>query len=162
MEIRTLIVDDAEGWRRFSRATLEQEPGLQIIGEASDGWLAVQRAGELQPDLILLDIGLPGLNGLEAALQIRKLSPNSRILFMSVERSGDIARQGLRLGACGYLVKSGAGSELRKAVRAVLEGKVFLSVGLDLPLEREDSVVAANSWLDGETARYSQTRLAGH
>jgi DNA-binding NarL/FixJ family response regulator len=125
--IRVLIVDDYEPWRRFFLTALQKQPELQVIGEVSDGLEAVQQAEDLQPDLILLDIGLPTLNGIEAARRIRKVSPASRILFVSENRSADIAEEALNTGASGYVVKSDAASELPRAVNAVLEGKRFVS-----------------------------------
>jgi DNA-binding NarL/FixJ family response regulator len=125
-----LVVDDYEPWRRFVSTTLQKQPGLQVIGEASDGLEAVQKAEELQPDLILLDIGLPTLNGIEVAHRIRELSPNSRILFVSDNRSWDIAEEALCTGAVGYVVKSDAAGELLPAVDTVLKGKRFLSASL--------------------------------
>jgi DNA-binding NarL/FixJ family response regulator len=107
--IRVLVVEDCEPWRRhFSRA-LQKQPELQVIGEVSDGLEAVQKAQELQPDLVLLDIGLPSLNGLEVARRIRKVSAASRILFVSENRSADIAEEALSTGASGYVVKSDCG-----------------------------------------------------
>jgi DNA-binding NarL/FixJ family response regulator len=128
--IRVLIVDDYEPWRRFVRLTLLVNEKLQVIGEISDGLEAVQQAAELQPDLILLDIGLPSLNGIEAARRIRDLSPTSKILFVSENRAWDIAEEALRVGAGGYVVKSGAANEILAAIGTVLEGKQFLSVSL--------------------------------
>src|SRR5437660_1966251 len=128
--IRVLVVDDYEPLRRFVTSTLEQQPELQIIGEASDGLEGVQQAQELQPDLILLDIGLPTLNGIEAARRIRKVSPTSKILFVSENRSWDIVEEALRTGAGGYVVKSDAVGELWLAVNAVLGGKRFVSASL--------------------------------
>ncbi len=83
------MVDDFEPFRRLVVSMLQKQPELQIIYEASDGSEAVQKAEELQPDLILLDIGLPKLNGIEAARRIRKLSPGSKILFVSQDLSAD-------------------------------------------------------------------------
>jgi CheY-like chemotaxis protein len=103
---------------------------LQIVGETSDGLEAVYKAEELQPDLIVLDIGLPTLNGIEAARRIREVSPESRILFISQESSADLVQEALALGALGYVVKAHAGSELLAAVGAVLEGRQFISSGL--------------------------------
>jgi len=128
--IRVLVVDDYEPWRRFACSTLRREPELQIIGQASDGLEAVQQAQQLQPDFILLDIGLPTLNGIEAARRIREVSPVSKILFVSENRSRDLAHEALRTGASGYVVKSNAGSELLPALRAVLLGKQFVSASL--------------------------------
>jgi DNA-binding NarL/FixJ family response regulator len=87
---RILVVDDHEIWRSFLTSALQKRPQLQVIGEVSDGTEAVQRAEELQPDLILLDIGLLSLNGIEAARRIRDVSPASKILFVSENRSFDI------------------------------------------------------------------------
>jgi CheY-like chemotaxis protein len=120
---RVLLVDDFEPFRRVTASILE-DPGLQVI-EASDGMQAVAMARELQPDLILLDIGLPKLNGLEAARRIRDVSPNSKIIFLSQNSSADIVQQAFRLGAWGYIVKVNAGRELLPAVRAVLRGEKF-------------------------------------
>jgi CheY-like chemotaxis protein len=103
---------------------------LQIVGEASDGLEAVQKAEELHPDLIVLDIGLPTLTGIEAARRIRKLSPEPKILFVSQESSADVVQEALSLGALGYVVKAHAGSELLAAVGAVLEDRQFISGGL--------------------------------
>ena len=110
---------------------------MQIIGEARDGLEAVQIAQQLQPDLILLDIGLPTLNGIEAARRIRDVSPKSRILFVSENRSRDIAEEALGTGAFGYVVKSAAASELLPAVEAVLQDKRFVSVSLTGPARRD-------------------------
>jgi DNA-binding NarL/FixJ family response regulator len=128
--IRVLVVEDYEPWRRYFSTALQKQTELQVIGEVSDGLEAVQQAEELQPDLILLDIGLPTLNGIEAARRIRKVSPASRILFVSENRSADIAEEALSTGASGYVVKSDTGSELLPAVKAVLEGKRFISASL--------------------------------
>jgi DNA-binding NarL/FixJ family response regulator len=127
---RVLVVDDHEEWTHFLAATLMQQQELSVISEASDGLEAVQQAQILQPDLILLDIGLPTLNGIEAARRIREVSPASKILFVSENRSQDIAEEALSTGASGYVVKSDVGSELLPAVRAVLEGKRFVSMNL--------------------------------
>lgn len=123
-------MDDYEAWRRYYSTTLLEDRGLQIIGEASNGLEAVQRARELHPDLILLDIGLPRLNGIDAARQIQGVSPASKILFVSENRSPDIAEEALSTGAGGYVVKSDVGRELLSAVDAVLSGKRFVSARL--------------------------------
>jgi DNA-binding NarL/FixJ family response regulator len=103
---------------------------LQIVCEVSDGQDAVRKAGELHPDLILLDVGLPNLNGIEAARQIRKLSQKSKILFVSQESSADVVQEAFRIGALGYVVKANAGSDLLPAVEAVCQGKRFVSARL--------------------------------
>jgi DNA-binding NarL/FixJ family response regulator len=125
--IRVLVVDDNEPFRRFVRATLGMRPELHIISEVSDGLEAVQKALELQPALIVLDIGLPGLNGIEAARRIRKLSPKSTILFLSQESSADVVEEALCLGALGFVIKLHAARDLLIAVDAVLRNEQFVS-----------------------------------
>jgi CheY-like chemotaxis protein len=99
---------------------------VQVIVEASDGLEAVRKAQELQPDLIVLDIGLPQLNGIAAAKQIRDLSPQSRILFLSQESSLAVVEEAMRLGGWGYVLKADAGRDLQPAIDAVLRGRKFL------------------------------------
>src|SRR5580658_743298 len=124
--LRVLVVDDCEPFRRFVCSTVEKKPDLQVVGEASDGLEAVQKTEELQPDLIVLDIGLPTLNGIEVARRIRKLCPACKILFMSQESSVDVAQAAFSLGAMGYVVKAHAGSELLAAVESVCQGRRFV------------------------------------
>ena len=128
--IWVLVVDDFEPFRRRVASILQQQPELRIIAEVSDGLEAVRKALDLQPDLILLDIGLPKLNGIEAARRIRELSSRSKVIFLSENRSWDIAQEALRTGAGGYVVKSNAARELLPAVEAVLKGKRFVSASL--------------------------------
>jgi DNA-binding NarL/FixJ family response regulator len=123
---RTLVVDDVEYFRRLFCSTLQQRTQCKVVGEASDGLQAVQQAEALQPDLILLDLALPTLNGIEAARRIRKLSPNSKILFVTENSSREIAQGALRTGANGYLLKSDA-TDLPCAIETVLQGALFVS-----------------------------------
>lgn len=127
---RILLVDDFERWRRFVASLLQKHAEWQIIGEASDGLEAIQKAEELRPDLIVLDLGLPKLNGIEAARRIRRLTPESKIIFLSQESSADVVREALSFGAQAYVVKTRVGSDLLAAVEAVLEGRQFVSSGL--------------------------------
>ena len=129
--LRVLIVEDYEGFRRFIRSTVQERVDFQFIGEASDGLEAVQKAVELQPDLILFDIGLPKLNGLEAARRIRKISPNSKILFLTQESSSDVVQEALSMGALGYVHKLCAKRDLLPAIDTVLGGKRFVSSSLE-------------------------------
>jgi DNA-binding NarL/FixJ family response regulator len=128
--IRVLIVDDFEPWRRFIRLALLACENLQVIEEVGDGLEAVRKAQELQPELILLDIGLPHLNGIEAARRIREVSPASKILFVSENRSLDIVEGALSTGASGYVLKADAARDLLAAVGAILQGKQFMSASL--------------------------------
>jgi len=131
--IRVLVVEDYEPFRRFTASMLKGKPDFQIVCEVSDGLEAVQKAKELQPDLIVLDIGLPTLNGIEAARRIRTIGLRSRILFFSENRSLDIAAEALGTGAQGYVTKSCAAGEFLTALEAVVQGRQFLSSGLESP-----------------------------
>ena len=125
---RVLVVDDYEPFRRLIRSLLENSH-FGIIAEASDGLEAVHKAQQLQPDLILLDIGLPKLNGISAAEQIRETAPRSKILFVSQESSPDIVQVALNLGGLGYLHKTRIHRDLMPAIESVLAGKEFVSSG---------------------------------
>ena len=128
--IRVLVVEDFVPFWKFLRSTLAKKPDLQVICEVTDGLEAVQKAEELEPELVFLDIGLPTLNGIEAARQIRKVAPESKIIFVSQESSAEIVQEALNLGAWGYVVKASAKIDLLTAVEWVLEGRRFVSVGL--------------------------------
>jgi DNA-binding NarL/FixJ family response regulator len=138
--LSVLAVEDYEPFRRSMRSTLGKRPELRIVGEVSDGLEAVQKAQQLRPDLILLDVGLPTLNGIEAARQVRELSPKSKILFVSQETSADVVQEALSLGALGHIAKTHAGIELLAAVEAVCQGLRFVSAGLagHVPAELAD------------------------
>jgi len=134
LQFRVLVVDDYEPWRNLAKKTFQKKPELQVVSEASDGLEAVQKAQRLQPDLILLDIGLPTINGIEAARRILQHSPKTKVLFASEQRSSDILEEALRTGAGGYVLKSKAATELLPAVEAILEGRQFVSASLTVPL----------------------------
>jgi len=124
--ISVLVVDDSEPFRRVVCSILQSKLEFRTIVEVSDGVKAIELAQAMQPDLILLDIGLPKLNGIEAARRIRELAPQSKILFVSQESSVEVVQTVLTLGASGYVVKMDAGSELLTAVHAVLRGERFV------------------------------------
>jgi DNA-binding NarL/FixJ family response regulator len=125
--VRILVVEDFQPFRSFIYSMFSKTPELQVICEASDGLEAVQQVEKLQPDLILMDIGLPRLNGIEAARRIRKLAPNSKIIFLSQESYADVVQEAMSLGARGYVVKVHAASQLLAAVDAVLANGQFVS-----------------------------------
>ena len=129
--IHALVVDDFEPFRRFVCSTLGRRPGLQVVGEASDGLEAVQKAEKLKPDLILLDVGLPTLNGIEASHRISRVVPDSKILFVSQNNDVDVLRAVLGNSARGYVLKADANRELLPAVEAVLRGERFVSTGVN-------------------------------
>lgn len=129
--VRILVVDDNEPFRQFVASMLRDRENLNVIGEAGDGLEAVKRAEALQPDLILLDIGLPELNGLEAARQIGNLAPKARIIFLTQESASDVIDEALSLGAWGYVAKVQAGRELLVAMEMVMQGQRFVSSSLN-------------------------------
>jgi DNA-binding NarL/FixJ family response regulator len=128
--IRIVIVDDHEVARRGVRSVLAANSSLEVVAELVDGEQAIDKVPELSPDIILLDISLPGISGIEAAKSIRKNSPDSRIIFVSQHHSVILAKDALRAGASGYVVKSDAGRDLLSAIEAVREGRTFISPAL--------------------------------
>ena len=144
---RILVFDDYQPFRRYLCLALQKRADFQVIGEASDGLEAAQKAQDLQPGLILLDVSLPRLNGLEAAARIRRVAPLAKILFVSQEFSFEMVEVALRLGAMGYVHKLRAGSDLLPGTEAILRGKYFVSgimkggpggAGVDRPAVRHE------------------------
>jgi DNA-binding NarL/FixJ family response regulator len=126
-QLRVLLVDDFEPWRRYVVSVIAGESGFQIVGQATDGREAITKAGELQPDLILIDIGLPKLNGIAAAREIRRIAPRSQLLFVSGNQCPEIVCEAFKTGARGYVLKSDAAQELVPALNALVLGKTFKS-----------------------------------
>jgi DNA-binding NarL/FixJ family response regulator len=154
--VRVLVVDDFQPWREFVCSELGTLPWLEVIAQVSDGLDAVQKAQELQADLILLDIGLPTLNGIEAARRIRQSAPKTGIIFVSENRNRDIADAALSTGALGYITKSDAARELLHAVDAILHGQWHSSLGLSQPfLVKPELVQGLN---DAASARQPNDR----
>jgi len=129
--VRVLVVDDLESWRQRVCSMLETRPEIRVVAEAGDGLEAVQKAQELKPDLILLDIGLPNLNGLEAAKRICQVAPDAKIVFLTQNRDRDVVQAALSDGARGYILKADAWRELLTAVDQVVGGNYFLSSGIE-------------------------------
>lgn len=119
-EIQIMIVDDYKEWRLRLRSFLEPLPGFRVVAEAADGVEAVEKAAQLLPDIVLLDIGMPLLNGIEAAPRIRRASPQSGIIFLTQENDSDIRTAALATGAAAYLLKSTAASELKRTIENVV------------------------------------------
>ena len=146
MPLRILVVEDYAPFRRLICTELQRRAEFQTI-EAADGLEAVQKAEELQPDLILLDINLPKLHGFEVAKQIPSVAPHARLLFMSQESLSDIVRKALSLGAHGYIQKLSAGTDLLPAIDAVLAGQRFVSSSVafakpaDAPASRRHEIL---------------------
>jgi len=128
--IRILVVDDSPDWQRFLLARLESHCDLKIVAVANDGLEAVQRAAELQPDLTLMDLNLPVMNGFDATRRIREVSPDSRVVFLTQNASRDLVSAAFEAGACGYIVKSDLGADLIPGIKTVFENKQFVSRSL--------------------------------
>jgi DNA-binding NarL/FixJ family response regulator len=150
-QVRVFIVDDFAPWQRFVIEHLGQLPHTRIIGLASDGLEAVQKAQELQPDLVLLDVSLPKLNGIEAARQIRTLVPKAQIIFVSSDSDPDVVRAAFVAGGLGYILKADAGGSLLAGMETVLLGNQFVSPSLKF----EDRRSAASDFRLEKTLRQS-------
>jgi DNA-binding NarL/FixJ family response regulator len=142
--VRVFVVDDSAPWRHSVRSMLRRHAELRLIGEVADGLEAVQKARELNPDLILLDIGLPHLNGIEAAKQICQVVPSAKIVFLTLNGDAEVVRGALNSGGKGYVLKADAGRELWPAIEAVLQGKQFVSSGLDGRTQTDCSPILSN------------------
>ncbi len=125
--LRILIADDHEVARKGIRALLEDHAGWEVCGEARDGREAVESASRLKPDVLLLDVGMPNLNGLDAARQILAMTPEARILILTVHDSEQVVREVLAAGARGFLLKSDAGRDLVAAVEALQHWRTFFT-----------------------------------
>jgi DNA-binding NarL/FixJ family response regulator len=135
---RVLLVEDHEPFRRFIRTFLGVRHDLDLVDDAPDGLSGVQKCVELRPDLVLLDIGLPRLNGIQAARQIRQLVPGCRIVFLTQETSVEIVQEALSLGATGYVIKAQTASDLIPAITAARDGRKFVSPTVDGHKHQED------------------------
>jgi len=127
MDIRVLLVDDHQMMREGLRTLLDRQPGIQVVGEAVDGWEAVRLARELAPAVVIMDVSLPGLNGIEATHQIAGTLPETKVIALSVHSDKRFVAEMLKAGASGYLLKAGAFDELVSAIIAVALGQTYLS-----------------------------------
>ena len=140
-QTQILLVDDCKQWRETLRSMLETIPGYQVVAEAGNGLQAVQKAAQLHPEIVLLDIGMPILNGIEAAPRIRRASPHSKIVFVTQENDPDLKTAALATGAAGYFLKSRVVSELIPAMGAL----VTLPVATSGVLSRAMATMPAQS-----------------
>ncbi len=127
LHIRVVLADDHALVREGIRHVLDADSAIAVVGEAANGVDAVALAVELRPDVVLLDITMPGENGLRAAARLRELLPSARVLMLSMHDNTEYVREGMRIGTHGYLLKDSAGEELRAAIRAVHAGGTFFS-----------------------------------
>lgn len=132
--LRVLLADDHELVRAGLRALLRELPGVEVVGETGDGREAVERVRVLRPDVVLMDISMGGLNGLEATARIAAEVPGTRVIILSMHASDEYVRQALRAGASGYLIKNAATAELALALKAVAGGQVYLSPAVARPV----------------------------
>jgi len=124
---RIFIVEDHTLLRAGLRALLTQDPALEIVGEADNGRDAIRAIGSLAPDLVLMDLSMPGMNGIEAMLDIKRRNPETRVLVLTIHKTNEYIHESLRAGADGYILKDATHDELRVAIRSVLNGKTYLS-----------------------------------
>jgi len=145
--IRVLVVDDHAGFRRTICVVLSKEPSLRVVCEAASGEDAIEKAKEHQPDIVLLDISLPGISGIEAASGILRSSLKSRIIFLSQHTSLHVVREAFKVGGRGYLTKSDAGLELLQAIRTVSDGGCVVS-----------SLIRKQGWPQDERGSNDETK----
>lgn len=126
MAIRILIADDHGVMRAGLRALLEDEPDIEVVGEAADGEHGLQLAGKLLPDILLLDIGLPGIDGIEATRQLKKTHSQIKVLILSLYEDEKLLREAIKAGASGYVIKRAAEEELLAAIKAVARGDMYI------------------------------------
>ncbi len=141
MSIRILIADDHGVLRAGLRSLLNAEPGLEVIGEADNGATAVKLVQELQPDIVLLDIGMPQLNGIQVTKKVKDELPQVRVLILTLHEDESLLRQAIENGASGYIVKRAVESELINAIRAVYAGNLYVHPSMTRALLREMSSV---------------------
>jgi two-component system, NarL family, nitrate/nitrite response regulator NarL len=143
--VGVLIVDDFPAWRNFVALQVKQKKAWRIVSEASEGVEAIQKACEFRPEVVVLDIGLPGVTGLEVAQCILRDLPATKILFLSENRSCEVVQESIRIGACGYVLKSDSAKDFLPAMAAVLRGEIFLSTNLGILMYRKATAKSSPS-----------------
>jgi two-component system, NarL family, response regulator NreC len=136
MSIRVLIADDHGVLRAGLRALLNSDAALEVVGEAADGWEAVRLATELRPDILLLDLSMPGLTGIDVTRELKKQSSDVRVLILTVHEDEGLLQEAIRVGASGYIVKRAAESELLNAIQAVHRGEMYVHPAMTRALLR--------------------------
>ena len=144
MSIRILIADDHGVLRAGLRALLNAEPGLEVVGEAADGLTALQLAAELRPDVALMDLSMPGLDGIQVTRQLKETLPGTRVLILTVHEDESLLREAIQAGASGYIIKRAVESELINAIRAVCSGDLYVHPTLTRALLRDLSPAIAS------------------
>jgi DNA-binding NarL/FixJ family response regulator len=152
MTIRVLIADDHRMLRDALRTMLEKEPDVEVVGEAGDGRATLELARELQPDIVVLDIAMPDLNGVEASARLRARNPGVGVVALSAYSDKRFILEMLKAGASGYVVKAAAGTELLRAIRAVAKGQSYLC-------PEAASAVISDVTADSSTPSVAATRL---
>ena len=159
--IRVLIADDHALVREGIRYMLDLDPEITLVAEASNGQEAIDMAMTHNPDVVVLDINMPQVSGLEAAAQLRDLKPNTRLLLLSMHDQAEYAREGLRIGTSGYILKDSAGKDLRDAIHAVHAGETFLSPAIAERLHEQESA-EESSHADSPAKRLDQLTPREH
>lgn len=139
-KIRVLIADDHTILREGLRKLLEEETDIEVVGEAADGHEAIAKATALKPDVILLDVAMPGMNGIAAAKRLRTTAPGSKVVILTVHQEEEYVYETLRAGACGYVLKDAAAPELIGAIRKTARGEVYLSPEVSRLVVREEGL----------------------
>jgi two-component system response regulator NreC len=151
MPIRILIADDHGLIRAGLRALLEDVPDLHIVGEAADGLAVLRLSSELHPDVVLMDVSMSGLNGIEATRQLKDISPQSRVLALTVHEDEGVLREMIRAGAFGYIIKRAAESDLIQAIRVISQGHMYVHPELTSALLKDISPHTAPRQIDRDT-----------
>ena len=153
--VNILLADDHNLVRAGIRALVEQLPAVRVVGEAKDGREALRLVKERKPDLILMDVAMPGLNGLEATARVSKEFPDVRVIILSMYANEEYVREAINAGAAGYLVKRSATTELERAITAVARGERYFSplVSAHVNRDRDGNVSADRASIDRLTPR---------